>query len=1740
MDKQKILHPQKIGAYTLILSTTFLLNAVCAQNVSADENSRTAIVTQQVHATNTDESSREIPTTVNHLEVRNTEIAPEKTENSVTVVNEEVSTENIENEKESSEVNESKSVVTNTEDGNANIKTKQAQESDPIVSVQTSSDIENKKEELVNKQVNEGKTENNESEKLESATPNNIDSNTIISVPKTWESGYKGEGMVVAIIDSGIDVDHDVLHITNPDTAKYNKETFEATKKAAGIEYGEWFNDKVIFGYNYVDVNTDMKEEDKHSHGMHVTSIATGNPTQPVANQLIYGVAPEAQVMFMRVFSDINPTTSSAIYVKAIEDAVKLGADSINLSLGGANGSVVNMDESVVQAIEAARNAGVSVVIAAGNDAVFGSDYDLPSAENPDYGLVGSPSTAKEAISVASYNNTTIGSKVINIIGLENDENLNFGKSSFDNPEKSEVSFEEGKAYDYVYANLGKAEDFEGKDFSGKLALIKRGEITFSEKVANATKAGAIGAVIFNSRPNEANISMALDETAVAIPAIFIPNEFGEALAKNQYQIQFNNESVFDENPNAGSMSDFSSWGLSADGELKPDLSAPGGGIYAAINDNDYANMNGTSMASPHVAGAAVLVKQYLKEQYPNKTPQELEDLVKHLLMSTAKPHYNKESQAYTSPRQQGAGIIDVNAATSTGLYVTGKDGYGSLTLGNVGDAFDFEVVVHNISNEDRTLNYHVSLNTDTVDNGKITLSPRQLNESKVSGLTVKANSSEVVKIQIDASSFTPELNELMKNGYYLEGFVRFTDSVDDGDVISIPYVGFHGEFQNLPVVEEPVYSLIADGKCGFYFEIDADNPEKLAGSDNFSGLVTGSVDKVYSTGKTTDFELKALGTFKDENGDFVLKLDENGQPHLAISPNDDGNQDSLAFKGVFLRNYTNLKASVYRADDINREHVLWQSDGQDGNKNFFSGNEKRPKSSIIFNTEWQGFDQSGNPLEDGEYRYVLTYRSEVPGAKEQSVDFKVIIDRQAPVITTATYDKDQFIFKARRAIENGLSGIFREQVFYLVPDENGLTTNINLKEDGDISISDHRVYVAQNEDGSFTLPLDLADLSQFKYVVEDYAGNISSANVADLISIGNTNGLVTVEAVDQDTKQPVDIAYAYAVKDQSGKHLADIPRYVDGNNVLILPFGDYQFDLFLYDTDWATLSGNQSVKVNIDETNSTAKVQFFVHVKEKANALVDINREIPETDTIILVDETGQEIRIPQSRYAKSDFGKIVPVGKYIIKAELPEGYEFLEEPTFEVKNNAYNIKTLTLINKTELLNLLKQVADVQDQAKFYNASKDKQDTFNQALLEAQQLVNDKQKQEIIDQKVTKLKETFTALNGIDTDLTALTSELGQYPKLVQQANYYNADPLKQVAYDALVRSAKLLSSKERTTQAEVNQLLDKLSEARTALDGQPTNVNQLSQIFAQAQKLKEQVQYQNASADIKVAFDQTFKEVEDTLNTPDVVQVVVDRYTRALASAIAALDGKSVVAEPAAEVAETGTQTEPTPEVTETGTQTEPTPEATETGTQTEPTPEVTETDTQTEPTPEVTETATQTESTPEVTETGTQTESTPEVTETGTQTESTPEATENGIQTEPTTEVTETVTSTNPVVEESKETNSTTVDIQTDPLSAKSEVKDIEKKSEVKNTVLHSSDSQTEMSNSNKAKSNKHPLGSDKEENITKVAKIAKQKTKVSSQTELPQSGTKQSSILLGLVSLFVASITLLTGKALKTKE
>ena len=1508
------LRKYKIGTVSVLLGAVFLFAG--APSVAADE--LTSLVETKVEAT--------VPDAIVSESASESPVAEELVDTSVEATSTDVTTTDNEEETLGSESPVVEELVdTSVEATSTDVTTTDNEEETPgseALENSANTEVETTQPAVETPAISEKKVE--EEEKLsvadettaitnqEEAKPQNIDSNTIITVPKVWDSGYKGEGTVVAIIDSGLDVDHDVLHISDLSTAKYKSEKeIEAAKEVAGISYGEWFNDKVVFGYNYVDVNTVLKEEDKRSHGMHVTSIATGNPTQPVAGQLMYGVAPEAQVMFMRVFSDLKATTGAALYVKAIEDAVKLGADSINLSLGGANGSVVNMNENVTAAIEAARRAGVSVVIAAGNDGTFGSGHSNPSADYPDYGLVGAPSTARDAISVASYNNTTVGSKVINIIGLENNADLNYGKSSFDNPEKSPVPFEIGKEYEYVYAGIGQASDFDGLDLTGKLALIKRGTISFSEKIANATAAGAVGVVIFNSRPDEANVSMQLDDTAIAIPSVFIPLEFGEALAANSYKIAFNNETDIRPNPEAGLLSDFSSWGLSADGELKPDLAAPGGAIYAAINDNDYANMQGTSMASPHVAGAAVLVKQYLQATYPTKSPQEIEALVKHLLMSTAKAHVNKETTAYTSPRQQGAGIIDTAAAISTGLYLTGEDGYGSITLGNVEDTFSFTVTLHNITNEDKTLNYSTQLTTDTVQNGLITLAPRLLAEIPGGKVTVQANSSTTVTINVDASSFAEELTGLMKNGYYLEGFVRFTDVADGGDIVSIPYIGFRGEFQNLAVLEEPIYNLIADGKGGFYFEPVTAQPDSVDISHHYTGLVTGSTELIYSTDKRSDFAIKkTLGTFKNEAGYFVLELDESGKPHLAISPNGDDNQDSLAFKGVFLRNYTDLVASVYAADDTERTNPLWESQPQSGNKNFYSGDPKNPKSSIIYPTEWNGTDSEGNALADGKYQYVLTYSSEVPGAAVQTMIFDVIIDRESPVITTATYDETNFTFNPRPAIEKGESGLYREQVFYLVADASGVTTIPSLLENGDVTVSDNKVFVAQNDDGSFTLPLDLADISKFYYTVEDYAGNISYEKVENLISIGNEKGLVTVNILDKDTNSPVPILFSYSVTDEIGKIVAELPRYAGDTSVLKLPFGTYTFDLFLYDTERSSLAGETKAVVTISEENSTAEVNFYVTLKDKANLLVDIDALLPSGSTIQLVTADGQTIQLPNAKYSKTDYGKFVPVGTYTILPTLPEGYEFLEELDVAVLANQSNVKKLTLINKVALKKLIAELAGLEETARYYNASPELQTAYAKALEDANAVYANKHNQAQVDSTLASLVAAREQLNGQATDKEKLIAEVSNYTPTQANFIYFNAENTKQIAYDTAVRSAQLVLNQENVTQAVVNQALADLLAAKAGLDGQKTDISALRSAVSVSSVLKAtDAKYLNASENVKQAYDQAVEAAKAILVDESASQASVDQALAVLTSAQAELDGVATSTNDAKEPANTAT---------------------------------------------------------------------------------------------------------------------------------------------------------------------------------------------------------------------------------------
>ena len=211
-------------------------------------------------------------------------------------------------------------------------------------------------------------------------------SKELVEAQKAWEaSGFKGEGMVIGIIDSGLDYTHKDMVLSDPEKAKLSKEDVEEIIEKNGLP-GKYFTDKVPYGYNYFDQDEEVLDLNPETgmHGMHVAGTVGANGDD--TNGGISGIAPEAQLLALKVFSN-NPnlaTTFSDVYVKAIDDAIKLGADVLNMSLGSTAG-FVSPEDPEQKAVAYAVENGVLMSISAGNSAYFGNGFYYPYTSNPDY-----------------------------------------------------------------------------------------------------------------------------------------------------------------------------------------------------------------------------------------------------------------------------------------------------------------------------------------------------------------------------------------------------------------------------------------------------------------------------------------------------------------------------------------------------------------------------------------------------------------------------------------------------------------------------------------------------------------------------------------------------------------------------------------------------------------------------------------------------------------------------------------------------------------------------------------------------------------------------------------------------------------------------------------------------------------------------------------------------------------------------------------------------------------------------------------------------------------------------------------------------------------------------------------------------------------------------------------------------------------------------------------------------------
>lgn len=623
---------------------------------------------------------------------------------------------------------------------------------------------------------------------------------------------YTGKGMSVAVLDTGVNYEHTAF-AKAPEYVAYTESQILDLIDELGLR-GSYVSPKIPYAFDYADGDSDVYPDNQH--GTHVSGISVGS------DDVICGAAPDAQLIAMKVFANGTGNAYQTDIVKAVEDAVLLGVDAINLSLGSNAGFTVERDSSA-QFIDAVYNmagrSGVFVCCSAGNgySSAFGIEGGGAFPQNPDYGILASPSTYTGSFSVASID-------TYEIFSLEaRGEKFTYTETVNEDRVKNmlmDVFLKECGYGDYDYVTVGgygEEGDYEGLDVKGKVTLVKRGEISFEEKARIASENGAVFCLVWNNENTGINPMV----TNITIPVVIIDKYIGEYLAGADGGVL-----SFSESNRTIGMSDFSSWGTTADLDLKPDLTAPGGGIYSAYGDS-YTSMSGTSMASPYVAGAAVSAKQYVREVFGyGLTPKEEQGLVYSLLMSTADIVYDAYGNPYPV-RKQGAGLINPEAAYSTKvmLAVRGSE-RAKIRLGDDKDrvgAYNIAFDAVNFSDEDveytvDVLTLYERIRFDNILSGYAgTLSPeiRVICNNDITDGVVRIGANSVVSIIISVVLSEESklfLNENYVNGAFIEGFARL--SADGEPALSIPYLTFYGDFAAIPAFDSDVYD---DEKCQVY-----------------------------------------------------------------------------------------------------------------------------------------------------------------------------------------------------------------------------------------------------------------------------------------------------------------------------------------------------------------------------------------------------------------------------------------------------------------------------------------------------------------------------------------------------------------------------------------------------------------------------------------------------------------------------------------------------------------------------------------------------------------------------------------------------------------------------------------------------------------------------------------------------------------------------------------------------------
>ena len=810
---------------------------------------------------------------------------------------------------------------------------------------------------------------------------------------RTDQVTQKGEGTVIAVIDTGVDMTHQAFSPALSGTPGLSEDDVEALTPQLGMgKTGIYYNEKFPFAYDYADDDADAAPREGGSgfHGTHVAGIAAGNADK------IVGTAPDAQIIVGKVTRSEDDALLDSSLLAALDDMVVLRPDVINLSLGWTAGMDNEADSVYDTVYKKLQEEGITVNAAAGN--AFSTGYGnnsgkgLPYASDPDTSVMDEPATYPSVVAVGSVENALIRNAFTAAgmdIGYQRSRGMNGEKVAY-------FSDLPAGTYEYVDAGFASVEDVAAlkekfpNGLSGKIALVSRGKMTYQKKVENLYDLHPAGVLVYNNVSVGSLIIMNL--TTQDVPAAFISQADGQAmLAAADHHLTIAEGQVLPQSTTYEA-SEFSSWGVSPDLHLKPEIAAPGGNVFSAIPNGAYEQTSGTSMATPQMAGISAIVLQRVQSDplFASMSARQQVDVVQNLIMGTARPLTDaaQTSGALYSPRKQGAGLVNALAATTSSVYPTvvgaAEPSRPKADLGDGTTGWHFDVTLHNLSGVEATYELSSQALSEIVDGGfftgsatdwrgkgvTVTYSGAAAGSGEGASVTVPASGEVTVGVDIaPGSEFASYVADNAPNGTFLDGFVRFASKTDGEPDLAVPYLGFYGDWGKAPIFD----ALASTG-----------------GAHTFaSGIVNGV------TGDSLGYNpLIKVGerTGEPKADRYVISRSEASGAPTVLEPR----TGTLRSVHTLTSTYTNEAGeTVFSATN----HRNWKSI-------YLTSTEENTwveayHDSTAFDANAEKFAR----MPDGAYTLRIAASNDGPSRAEQSISYDFRLDTAAPVISNLAYE---------------------------------------------------------------------------------------------------------------------------------------------------------------------------------------------------------------------------------------------------------------------------------------------------------------------------------------------------------------------------------------------------------------------------------------------------------------------------------------------------------------------------------------------------------------------------------------------------------------------------------------------------------------------------------------------------------------------------------------------------------------